>query len=122
MISNTSISKRISRKKDSYLVDTIFEAKKSKNWNRIAQLVSGSRRKYASVNLGRIEKESKEGEILIIPGKVLGNGDLTKKVKICALYFSDSALNKIKQSKNEPVKIVDEIRKNPEAKGVRILI
>lgn len=122
MISNTSISKRISRKKDNYLVDTIFEAKKSKNWNRVAQLVSGSRRKYVNVNLGRIEKESKDGEILIIPGKVLGNGDLTKKVKICALYFSDSALNKIKQSKNEPVKIVDEIRKNPEAKGVRILI
>src|SRR3989344_8130806 len=114
MISNTSIAKRIPRKMDTYVVDTLFVAKRSKKWNKIAQIISGSRRKYSNVNLGRIEKESSEGDILVVPGKVLGNGALTKKIKICALYFSSSAMDKIKHGKSEAVKIIDEIKKNPD--------
>lgn len=122
MISNTSIAKRIPRKMDAYIVDTIFAAKKSKNWNKIAQIISGGRRRYSDVNIGRIEKESNDGDVIIVPGKVLGNGNLTKKIKVCALYFSESAHEKIKQGKSEGVKLIDEIKKNPEAKGVKILI
>ena len=121
MISNTSIAKRIPRKMDTYVVDTLFVAKRSKKWNKIAQIISGSRRKYSDVNLGRIEKESSEGDILVVPGKVLGNGALTKKIKICALYFSSSAMDKIKHGKSEAVKIIDEIKKNPDAKEVKII-
>lgn len=121
MISNTSIAKRIPKKVDKYIVDTIFAAKRAKGWNKIAQIVSGGRRSYSNINLGRIEKESTEGDILIIPGKVLGNGSLTKKIKICALYFSTSAIDKIKQSKSESIKIVDEIKKNPSGEGVKLI-
>lgn len=121
MISNTSIAKRIPRKMDTYIVDTIFAAKKSKNWNKIAQIISGGRRRYSDVNINRIEKESNDGDVIIVPGKVLGNGNLTKKIKICALYFSESAHEKIKQGKSEAVKLIDEIKKNPEAQGVKIL-
>lgn len=121
MISNTSIAKRIPRKMDSYIVDTIFAAKKAKSWNKIAQIVSGGRRSYPDINLSQIDKESSDGDILVIPGKVLGNGNLTKKVKICALYFSSSAFQKIKESKCEAIKLVDEIKKNPNAEGVKII-
>lgn len=121
MISNTSIAKRIPRKMDSYIVDTIFAAKKQKKWNKIAQIVSGGRRSYSNVNIKRIEKESNDGDVIVIPGKVLGVGNLTKKVKICALYFSESAIHRIKEGKAEAIKLVDEIKKNPEAQGVKIL-
>ena len=121
MISNTSIAKRIPRKMDKYIVDTVFAAKRSKKWNKIAQIVSSSKRKYSKVNLGRIEKESHDGDVLIIPGKVLGSGVLTKKIKICALHFSSSAIEKIKNSKSEAIKIIDEIKKNPNAEGVKII-
>jgi large subunit ribosomal protein L18e len=122
MISNTSIAKRIPRKMDSYIVDTIFAAKKQKKWNKIAQIVSGGRRRYSNVNIKRIDKEANEGDVIVVPGKILGVGNLTKKVKICALYFSESAHEKIKQGKSEAIKLVDEIKKNPEAQGVKILI
>ena len=121
VISKTAINKRIPRKGDSYIVDTLFLAKNSKKWQNIAQIVSGSRRKYSAVNLDRIEKESSDRNIIIVPGKVLGSGNLTKKLRICALYFSKSAINKIKQSKGEAVKIIDEIKKNPNAEGVKLL-
>lgn len=122
MISNTSIAKRIPRKMDSYIVDTIFAAKKQKKWNKVAQIVSGGRRRYSNVNIKRIDKEAHDGDVIVVPGKILGVGNLTKKVKICALYFSESAHEKIKQGKSEAVKLVDEIKKNPEAQGVKLLI
>jgi|SRR3989338_945074 len=121
MISKTSINKRIPRKKDSYIVDTLFLAKNSKKWQKVAQIISGSRRKYSAVNIDRIEKESSNGDVLIVPGKVLGGGNLTKKLKVCALYFSVSAINKIKHNKGETIRIIDEIKKNPNAEGVKLL-
>lgn len=120
--SKTSIGRRIPRKTDEYIAETALAAKNQKAWMKIAQLVSGSRKKYSAVNLDRINAESENGDILIIPGKVLGNGDLNKKIKICALYFSDSATEKIKKSKSEMVQIIDEIKNNPSAKGVKIIL
>ncbi|MBS3084214.1 50S ribosomal protein L18e [Candidatus Pacearchaeota archaeon] len=121
MISKTSINKRIPRKKDGYIVDTLFLAKNSEKWQKVAQIISGPRRKYSAVNIDRIEKESSNGDVLIVPGKVLGEGNLTKKLKVCALYFSTSAANKIKHNRGEIVKIIDEIKKNPNAEGVKLL-
>ncbi|MSS74242.1 50S ribosomal protein L18e [Candidatus Pacearchaeota archaeon] len=120
-VSKTMISKRIPRKMDSYVVETSMAAKKQKAWQTVAQLVSGPRRNYSSVNLDRINSESEDGDTVIIVGKILGNGDLTKKLRICALYFSDSAINKIKQAKCEAIKLVDEIKKNGSAKGVKLI-
>jgi large subunit ribosomal protein L18e len=121
MISNTSIAKRIPRKMDTYIVDTIFAAKKQKKWNKVAQIVSGGRRRYNDVNLKKKDKESKDGDVVVVVGKVLGVGQLTKKVKICALYFSQSAHEKIKQNKSEAIKLVEEIKKNPNAEGVKLI-
>lgn len=121
MISKTAIDKRIGRKMDAHLVDTIFAAKRNDAWRRVAQAVSGSRRQYAAVNLDRLEREAENGDTFIVTGKVLGTGTLTKKLRICALYFSATALRKIKQAKGEAVRLIDEIAKNPKAEGVLIL-
>ena len=119
--SKTAIGRRIPRKTDSYISETALAAKNQKAWISIAQAVSGSRRNYSSVNLDRINEESENGDVVIIPGKVLGNGELNKKVKICALYFSTSAMHKIKNAKSEMVTIIEEIKANPSAKGVKII-
>ncbi len=54
--------------------------------------------------------------------KVLGNGDLKKKLKITANYFSASALEKIKQAGGEAVVLPGPkpvVRKRPKAKAVK---
>ncbi len=119
--SKTAISRRIPRKTDSYIFETAVAAKKNKAWHTVAQLVSGSRRNYSSVNLDRLNSESEDGETVAVVGKILGNGDLTKKIKVCALYFSESAKNKIKQAKGENINLLDEINKNNSAKGVKLI-
>jgi len=120
-ISNTAIGKRIPRKMDEYIVDTIFAAKNNEKWRAAAQIISGSRRKYSAVNLKRLEYEASDEDIIAVPGKVLGSGNIKKKLKICALYFSASALHKIKQANGDAILLIDEIKKNPNAEKVKLL-
>ena len=121
MISKTKIGKRIKNKKDEYIVETILLAKKNKGWLKIAQILSAGSRSYSSINLKEIDEKTKEGDTIIVPGKVLGSGELSKKVRICSLGFSESAKEKIKHKKGEIVTILEEIRKNPKAEGVKII-
>lgn len=108
-------------KRDDYIVKTILEGKKRDNWRKITQRVAGGRRKYSSVNLDEIEKQTKEGDTVIITGKVLGSGNISKKIRIAALYFSETAKEKLKKHKCETLSILEEIKVNPEAKGVKWL-
>ena len=121
MISKTKINSKLERKTSKEIVDTIIQSKKLKSWLEIANMVSGPRRKQASLNLSQIDKETKEGDTIIIPGKVLSGGKVSKKIRIAALYFSKSAEKKLKEKKCEVVKIKDEIKINPGAKGLKVL-
>lgn len=119
--SKTKISKQINRKQNPELVQTLVEAKKNENWLEIARILSGPRRKRINLNLEEIEKNSKEGDAIVIPGKVLSLGEINKKLKIVALDFSEKAKEKILNSKGQTLSICEEIKANPKAKGVKIL-
>ncbi len=121
MISKAKIKKRLRKKNNPEIVRTIETAKKNKAWLNIARLISNSKRKYPSINLKEIEKQSKEGDTVLIPGKVLGSGNLTKRIRISALNFSESAKEKLKAQKCEVVTIIEEMNKNPKAEGIKIL-
>ena len=121
MISKTKIKKRLKRKTNPEIVETILAAKKNEYWNKITQIISGSTRKYSSVNLNEIERKTKEGDTVVVIGKVLGSGNVSKKIRICAISFSESAKDKLKVKKSELVTILEEIKKNPKAEGIKIL-
>ena len=121
MKSKTKIEKQLKKKINPELVETIIKAKKNDKWLGIASLLSAPRKLKISVNLEKIEKESKEGDTIIVPGKVLSQGDISKKIRIAALSFSQQAREKLKNRKCEIVTIKEEISKNKEAKGVKIL-
>lgn len=120
MISKTTIEKRISRKTNPELVTTLIAIKRHAAWHSLGKKLSGSRREYLSVNLHEISSFAKEGDTIVVPGKVLGVGSLDKKVRISALGFARGVRDKIKESKSESVLIKEEITKNPKAQGVRI--
>jgi len=54
-------------------------------------MLAKPRRRKVEVNLSKIDKYAKNGSIILIPGKVLGAGMLTKKVTVSAFAFSESA-------------------------------
>ena len=109
------------RKKNTELVETIIAAKKNKSWLGVAGILSGPRRNRININLEDIDKEAKEGETIIVSGKVLSQGDITKKVKIASLNFSEKAKEKLLNAKCEISNILDEIKKNPQAKNIKVL-
>ena len=95
----------------------LYRKEKVPLWHRIAEELSRSTRQRREVNLSTIEETCKPGEIALIPGKVLGIGDLKKKVKVAAYNFSESARSKIKES----MSITELMKSNPKGKNVRIL-
>ena len=121
MKSKTKIDEQLGKKTNPELVATILEAKKKKNWVEVAGLISSPRANMAMISIDRLDKETKDGETIIVPGKVLSQGELNKKIKVVALGFSKMAREKILKAKGETLSILEEIKKNPEAKGVRII-
>jgi large subunit ribosomal protein L18e len=119
MKSKTRIKNQASKKTNPIVLETIKEANKHKDWNEVAGLLSAGARSYISKNLYEIDKETMEGDTVVIVGKVLSKGDLSKKIRICALNVSEKA--KEKAGKSEIVSILEEIKKNARGAGLKIL-
>lgn len=121
MKSKTTISKQAKRKLNTEVVETILHAKKNEKWLQVARMLTMPRTKKIAINLDEIEKHSKEGDTIVVPGKILGQGDLSKRIRLVALAFSAQAEKKLKDKKSEIVTIAQEIKINPKAQGVKIL-
>lgn len=121
MISKTKLFERIERKGNPELIETLMACKKNEKWLEVGKLISAPRRKRISMNLDKINEESNAGETILVPGKVLSQGELTKKIKLVALNFSKIAEEKLSKAKIDYTNVLDEIKKNPEAKGVKVI-
>jgi large subunit ribosomal protein L18e len=90
-------------------------------WRDIAERIEGPNRHYATVNLSKINRHTKENEIVLIPGKVLGTGILDHSVTVAALNFSVSAEQLIAGMNGKSMTIEQLMKANPAGKGVRII-
>ncbi len=97
------------------------KAQSSPFWKRVALDLQKSTRQRRVVNVYKIEQFARDGETIVVPGKVLSVGDLKKKVSVAALMFSEDAARKITEAKGTVLSIHDLLKKNPEGKKVRIL-
>ena len=88
-------------------------------WSRLADLAlkSSSRR---VVNLTRINKTTKDNDVLFVPGKVLGTGNISHKITLSSFSMSTTAANKIIQTGGKIMTYSDMIKKYPTGKGVII--
>ncbi|MCL5680154.1 MAG: 50S ribosomal protein L18e [Candidatus Marsarchaeota archaeon] len=85
---------------------------------RLHSLIAVPKRRRVSVNLYKIDKYTKEGDNVIVPGKVLSSGVLSHKVNIAAIEFSEGALESINQAGSSTSSIKDMLSK----KNVRIIV
>lgn len=90
-------------------------------WRRIADDLAKPTRLRRIVNLYKIDQMAKDDEIIIVPGKVLGTGEISRKISIAAYNFSSQAVDKLKASKCKVMTINEMISQNPKGKKVRIL-
>lgn len=113
---------RKSQTTNQVLFDTIRDLRKLSNstgagvYKAVAAKLAATASQRAEVNLDRIEKYVNENETIIVPGKVLATGTLTKKVTIVGFKASESALEKIKKSGSTFIEIRDYISKKHDVK------
>jgi len=72
------------------------------------------------VNLEKIGKVVREGEVALVLGKVLSVG-VVRKMTIAGFAFSESAKNKITAVGGEALSIEEMFKKNPKGSKVRLV-
>ena len=90
-------------------------------WRDVALRLEKSRSNWAEPNLSRLSRFASEEKLILVPGKLLGSGDLSSKHTVAAYSVSTSAKAKIEAAGGEVVSIHDLMKKNPTGKGVYIL-
>lgn len=90
-------------------------------WNRVADDLEKPTRQRRVVNLSRISRFTKENEVIVVPGKVLGSGNLSHKLTISAFQFSNGAKEKIEKAGAKIVPLLELSKENPSGKGIRIV-
>ncbi len=90
-------------------------------WRDVAVRLEKPRKSYAEVNISKINRYASEGEILLIPGKVLGSGVLEFGVSVAALSFSEAAIDKIAAVSGRCMSIEELVESNPTGSMIRIL-
>jgi len=93
----------------------------AKIWKDIAWRLERPRRQRAEVNVSKINRYTKEGDVVIVPGSVLGAGNLDHKVIVAAWKFSEKAKEKIINAGGEAITIEELIERNPKGSGVIIM-
>jgi large subunit ribosomal protein L18e len=103
-------------------IQFLLDAAKKNNaniWRDIAKRLKKSSRNWAEVNVGKLMRYIQEGEIALVPGKVLGGGEVGK-IEVAAWRFSKQARMKIEQAKGKCHSLNEIVKKNPSGKNIRI--
>ena len=90
-------------------------------WRSLADHLSSSNRSRIAVNVSRLNRYTKDGETVVVPGKVLGSGKADHPITVAAFAFSDVAQSKIQAAKGKCLSIRDLMKKNPSGKNVKIM-
>ena len=93
---------------------------KTKIWRKISKKLSSPRKNKVTPNLYRINKKTKENDVIVIPGKVLGIGELDHTLTIACLECSNSARKKINSSGSKLISIEELLEQNPNGSGVKV--
>ncbi len=91
-----------------------------KIWRKISKKLGGPRKNKVSPNLYRINKKTKENDVIVIPGKILGMGELNHTLTIACLECSNSARKKIISSGSKLISIEELLEQNPKGSGVKV--
>ncbi|HOB38454.1 MAG TPA: 50S ribosomal protein L18e [Methanomassiliicoccaceae archaeon] len=115
------------RKTDPNLVALINDLKRETRereaaiWRDIAQRLEKPSRNWAEVNLSRLERLAQDGDVIVVPGKVLGAGSINKKITVAAFKFSASAAKAIEEAGGKRMTIPELVKENPSGNKVRIM-
>jgi large subunit ribosomal protein L18e len=90
-------------------------------WSKLAKLALKTSVSRRVVNLTKINQVTKENAVIVVPGKVLGTGNVLHKITLSSFSISNSAAKKIIESGGTIISFSEMIKKFPTGKGVIII-
>jgi large subunit ribosomal protein L18e len=90
-------------------------------WRNVAERLAKPRRRKAPVNLSRLNRFTKKSETVIVPGKVLGTGEIEHSVTVAAFAFSAKSKEKIEAARGKCLSFFDLVKKDPKGSKVKII-
>ena len=118
---------QINRKSNSELVKTVTELKKASRqndaplWKSVALRLEGPARNWPSVNISKLEFNLNKNSKAVVPGKLLGAGNITKKITVSAYSFSQSAKSKVEAAGGKCLSYDEFIKSNPKGTDVVVI-
>ena len=119
--------KQINRKSNSELVKTVTYLKKasrennSQLWKSVALRLEGPSQNWPSVNISKLEFIVNKNSKVLVPGKLLGAGNITKKITVSAYSFTKSARSKVEAAGGKCLSYNDFIKSNPKGTDVVVI-
>lgn len=93
----------------------------SKFMIKLSKELSTSTRARVAVNLTKLQRICNENDTIVVPGKVLSYGILTKPLTVAALSFSKPSVDKIKKAGGKTMTITELAEKNPKGTKIRLI-
>lgn len=90
-------------------------------WAKLAEFALKPSSARRVVNLTKISKITKDGDVIVVPGKILGTGKISHKITISSFSISNSAAKKIIEAGGTVSTFGEMIEKYPSGKGVSII-
>lgn len=100
---------------------TLSYKKKVNIWKDVATRLSKPSNNWAEVNISRIARHAKKREIILVPGKLLGAGNIDIPVTVAAFHFSESGKKKIEVAGGKVLAIEELMKAKPDGSNVRIM-
>jgi len=100
----------------------LLKKQKKPIWKRVAEELEKPRRQRPYINIYKINKYTKPNDIVVVPGKVLGIGNLDHPVTVAALAFSRSAKEKIEKSGGKVMSLYKAVEEIKDFKNVRLMV
>jgi large subunit ribosomal protein L18e len=89
-------------------------------WREAARYLASGTVTWPEVNVGRLARTG-DASAVFVPGKVLGTGNLEKKLNVGAFSFSASARAKIERAGGKAFTVEEFVEKYPEGSGVALV-
>ena len=118
-----ALVKNIGTKAENVTKDIIEYSRenKAKIWKDVAERLAKPRRKHIAVNVSRLNRYTDKKDIVVVPGKVLGAGEISHPITVAAFTFSEKAKQKIKVARGKCLSFFELVKKNPKGSNAKMI-
>ncbi len=117
---------RTIRKDDPELVHTLLALRRAARdhqaplWGAVAEKLARPRHQARPVNVGHLARLVTAKSTVVVPGRLLAQGEIHEPLTVAAFHFSEAARAKIHAAGGTTLSIPELVKSHPNGSGVRL--